>query len=320
MQRTIHYLLYSWMLLVQMASAADHADLPPSFSVKPELYATGFEFAEGPAFDNAGNLYVVNYRGFGNIGRITREGQASVWCDLTKLAPSEDRKPQANGLKVDGEGWVIAADAGAGRLLRISPDAAKVDVLADRFQGTRFNSLNDVAIAGIGIYFTDPGRSSEDNPVGSVYRFDVRSRAVSQLATGLAYPNGLAVTPDGKHLCVGESRKFRVLIFDLKTDGGLANQRVLIDFPPQDRGAIRGGRFDPDGMVFDDKGRLYVAMWTGGFINVVEVPSGELLRQYDAGGSKVTNCHFFEDSLFVTVAANEAVFRLKLGVQGFNYR
>jgi len=62
-----------------------------------------------------------------------------------------------------------------------------------------------------------------------------------------------------------------------------------------------------------------VAMWNGGVINVVDVPSGKLLRQYDAGGDRATNCHFFGEFLYTTVAAKEAVFRLKLGVAGFNY-
>ena len=76
----------------------------------------------------------------------------------------------------------------------------------------------------------------------------------------------------------------------------------------------------PDGMIFDAAGRLYVATWTGGVINVVEVPSGKLLRQYDAGGKQSTNCHFHGGYLYMTVAAKEAVFRLKLGVDGFDYR
>ena len=72
-------------------------------------------------------------------------------------------------------------------------------------------------------------------------------------------------------------------------------------------------------MVFDKEGRLFIAMWTGGFINVVDVTSGKILRQYDAGGIKATNCHFHGPYLYTTVAAKEAVFRLKLGIEGFRY-
>lgn len=300
------------------AGAAE--DLPASHSVRPELYATGFEFAEGPTLDEAGNLYVVNYRGNGNIGRIAPDGTASVFCDLRKMLPVEGRQPQANGLKIDREGRLIAADSGAGRLLRVAADGKSGEVLADRWEADRFNSVNDVALDRRGnIYFSDPGGSSLKNPIGSVYRYDITTAKVSRLDTGLAFPNGLAVTPDQKHLCLAESQRYRVLLYDLADDGTVANRRVLIEFPRETVGEIVGGPHDPDGMIFDASGRLYVAMWSGGVVNVVEVPSGKLLRQYDAGGSRATNCHFHGGWLYVTVAAKEAVFRLKLGVEGFDY-
>ena len=302
-----------------MAATQRSEELPPSRNVQPELYATGFEFAEGPAFDRGGNLYVVNYRGNGNIGRITPDGTASVWCVLDQMAPVEGRHGQANGLKVDREGRLVAADSGAGRLLRIAADGKKAEVLADRFEGSRFVAVNDVALDTKGnIYFTDPGVSTAENPTGSVYRYDIATATVSRLATGLAFPNGLGVSPDQKHLCVGESHRYRILVYDL-ADRAATHPRVLIDFPRENAGEFRGGLFCPDGMVFDERGRLYVAMWTGGVINVVDVSSGRLLRQYDAGGEKATNCHFDGPYLYVTVAAKEAVFRLKLGVAGFDY-
>jgi len=300
-------------------SAADVPELPPSHSVQPELYATGFEFAEGPAFDRDGNLFVVNYRGNGNIGRIAKDGTASVWCVLDALAPIEGQRSQANGIKVDSEGRLVVADAGGGRLLRVAADGKSAQVLADRWSGTRFNSINDVALDTAGnIYFSDPAGSNAENPTGSVYRFDISTNAVTRLATDLAFPNGLAVTVDQQHLCVGESSRYRVMIYDL-VEGRAENGRVLIDFPRQDEGDLRGGPFDPDGMILDEAGRLYVAMWVGGVINVVDISTGKLLRQYDAGGLKATNCHFHDGYLYTTVAAKEAVFRLKLGVNGFEY-
>lgn len=203
--------LWAWKV-----TFADDADLPPSHSVQPELFATGFEFAEGPAFDRAGSLYVVNYRGNGHIGRITADGTASVWCDLNKLAPLEGRSAQANGLKVDKEGRLVVADAGGGRLLRIAADGKSVDVLAERWSGNRFNAINDVGLDAKGnIYFSDPGGSNAENPVGSVYMFRIGTNAVTRLATNLAFPNGVAVSPDQQHLCVAESGRYRVLLYDL---------------------------------------------------------------------------------------------------------
>ena len=190
----------------------ENPDLPPSHSVKPELYATGFEFAEGPALDDAGNLFVVNYRGLGKIGRIVPDGTASVYCDLRQAAPpGQGRQAQANGLKVDAQGRLIVADAGGGRILRIAqPEAGKppaVEVLADGFEGKPFDAPNDVALDLAGnIYFSDPGNSNAKQPTGSVYRYNANTRKLTRLDTGLAYPNGLAVTPNQKQLCLAESR------------------------------------------------------------------------------------------------------------------
>jgi sugar lactone lactonase YvrE len=301
--------------------ADDLAELPESHSVTPELYATGFEFAEGPAVDKSGNLFVVNYRRAGTIGRITPNGEASIWCDLVEAVPVDDRITRANGLKVDSENRLIVADAGAGRLLRVSSDGQQIEVLADRCEGARFHSINDVALDTEGnIYFSDPGGSSAESPTGSVYRFDIGTKKTTLLATDMAFPNGLAVSPDQEKLCVAESQAYRILSFDLQTDGTVKNPKVVIEFPLENLGNVRGGRFDPDGMVFDKQGRLYVAMWVGGVINVVDIETGTLLRQYKAGGLKATNCHFHSDYLYVTVAAKEAVFRLKLGVEGHPYQ
>lgn len=314
------WLLPGCLLVLGSPSLASD-DLPPSHSVTPELFATGFVFAEGPTFDVQGNLYVVNYRQHGTIGRITPDGTASVWCDLNTASPVEGRKVQANGLKIDSESRLIAADAGGGRVLRISTDGQQVEVLADRCDGVRFDAVNDVALDRAGnIFFTDPGNSSAEKPTGSVYRYDIRTKKTTELATGLAYPNGIAVTPDQKQLCVGESGLYRLLIFDLdRAAGSVREPRVLIDFPQETQDNILGGKFAPDGFVFDDSGRLYVAMWVGGVVNVVDLASGKLLRQYNAGGSQVTNCHFHGTCLYTTVAAKEAVFRLKLGIRGCPY-
>jgi len=331
-----------WLAIA--ASAAEPAELPPSHSVRPERYATGFEFAEGPVLDDAGNLFVVNYRGLGKIGRITPDG-AAVYCDLRQSAPVAGRQPQANGLKLDRQGRLIVADAGGGRILRITEGRAAgppaIETLADAFEKTPFVAPNDVALDRAGnVYFTDPGKYDDPKAKGAVYRYETAAGnrvkgdspifadtkigtvpgKLARLDAGLAFPNGLAVAPDQKHLCVDESKRNRVLIYDLTDDGRATNRRTLIDFPQKTEGELVGGPFQPDGMTFDADGRLYVAMFAGGVVNVVEVSTGRLLRQYDAGGKWATNCHFHGGFLYVTVADREAVFRLRLGVEGFDYR
>ncbi len=322
--RPLVILPYSWVLLVGIAcirpaTAEDHAELPPSRSIDPELYATGFVLADGLALDERGNLFAANYRQAGSIGRITSDGTASIWCTLDEVAPIEGRRPQANGVRLGRFGRLIVADAGGGRLLRISPDGGSAEVLADRFAGSRFTSIKDVALdKALNIYFTDSGDASSAEPAGSVYRFDTSNR-LTQLASDLAFPNGIGITPNQKQLCVAESEHHRILIYDLSPDGELENRRVLIDFPSEDEGGVRREGHRPEGLVFDENARLYVAMSTTGVINVVDVTSGELIRHYAAGGDGVTSCHFHGPYLYTAVAAKEAVFRLKLGVKGFDY-
>ena len=95
-------LLILWLVLPAVSRAAEHADLPPSHSVDPVLYATGFEFAEGPALNPAGDLFVVNYRANGTIGRITAppDGTASIFCDHLRSRTLSSDVPEASETSV----------------------------------------------------------------------------------------------------------------------------------------------------------------------------------------------------------------------------
>ena len=96
---------------------------PPALPsrVEPYTVVADIDFAEGPSFDAAGNLYFVNYLRNGTIGRKTPDGTVSVWCETGG---------QANGLKVDAQGWISAADYGGKRVLRIHPDGQPIQPLS----------------------------------------------------------------------------------------------------------------------------------------------------------------------------------------------
>jgi acetyl esterase/lipase/sugar lactone lactonase YvrE len=284
--------------------AATAAPLPDPSKIKPALYATGFTFAEGPAVDRAGNLYVVNYRERGTIGKITPSGAASVFIDLRKHLPSEgNSQPSCNGLKVDDDGNLIAAETGTSQVIRISKDGKKVDVLAREVGGERLRGLNDVALDPAGnVYFSNPGQKN-------VYRWNRADGSVDKLNAEPIGSNGIGLTPDGKHLVTADSGGRRLMILDM-VDGKGTNPRVLCELTSPEL---------PDGFVFDEAGRLYLGTWTGGSVAVIEVPSGKRLATYDAGGSQATNVHFTNGDLYVTVAAKEAVFKLPLGIRGWRY-
>jgi gluconolactonase len=261
--------------------------------LEPDPVVAGIDFAEGPIFDAAGNLYFVNYVRNGTIGRRTPDGTVHVWCETGG---------QANGLKVDTDGYVIAADYGGRRILRIHPDGRQIEVLTQNYEGQPYLGPNDVCLDRPGnIYFSDPTGSSKENPVGSVYRI-ARGGGVTRLDTGLAFPNGLAVSPDQTRLFVAESSTNRLLAFDLSADGVASNKRVVMEFATDTL----------DGMMFDEHGRLWIARWTNRTVDVVS-PEGRLLRSYPAGGDQVTNLCWWETDLYVAVAGRHSIHRFAIG-------
>lgn len=287
------------------ARGDEPAPLPAPDKVRPTMYCTGFAFAEGPALDRDGNLFVVNYRDWGTIGKITPDGSASVFVDLRKhLAAEGDRKPSCNGLKIDDDGNVIGAETGTSQVIRVARDGKKVEVLVREVNGERLNGLNDVALDPQGnIYFSNPGQKN-------VYRWNKADASVDKLNPSPIGSNGIGLTPDGKYLITADSDARQLMILDMVAGKG-TNPRVLLALPGKDE--------LPDGFVFDESGRLYLGTWTGKVVHVVEVPTGKILATYGAGGGQATNAHFFKGDLYVTVAAKEAVFRLPLGVRGWRY-
>jgi gluconolactonase len=267
--------------------------------VTPYPVVANIDFAEGPIFDAKGNLYFVNYIRNGTLGRMKPDGTVSLWCETGG---------QVNGLKVDSEGYIVGADAGAKRVIRVHPDGKPVEILTDNFEGNPYLSPNDVCLDLAGnIYFSDPSNDTPEAPIGSVYRIS-KSRKITRLASGLKYPNGLAVTPDQKQLVVAETMTNRILALDFKPDGSLGSAKTLYQFPNS----------SVDGMMFDEYDRLWVARWLNETVDVITL-DGRLVGSVRAGGTKVTNLCFWGKSVYVTVAGRHSIHRLDVGVGGKAY-
>jgi sugar lactone lactonase YvrE len=293
-------LVVAGLLMATAVIAQDHAPPLPE-KVEPRLLVRDISFAEGPTFDSKGNLFFVNYKGNGNIGRRTPAGDVAVWLKL----PDPPQAPGGKvlhafpfGLKADAKDRLIAADYGGRRLLRISVDR-KVETLADSYQGRPFNNPNDVCLDRAGnIYFTDPQGPDKDS-VGAVYCYTTAGKLV-RLHTGLKYPNGLAVAPDQKSLYVAETWTRSVVAFDLAGDGILSNQRLVYQFSTP----------TVDGLAVDEHGRIWVARLDNKSVDVLS-PAGKVLASYPVGGDRVTNLAWYEKSLYVTVAGKAgAIYRL----------
>ena len=239
-------------------------DILPA-SPKLEKLADGFAFTEGPVWIPDGEGYLLFSDPNNNlIYRMTSDGEVSVY--LTKSGYTgenigEYRQPGSNGLTLDSQGRLTICQHGNRRVVRLEKNGLPT-VLADRFEGKRLNSPNDLVYRSDGtLFFTDPPfglPKFHDDPGREMPHFGVYSvrdgkvRLVSKDFTG---PNGLAFSPDEKFLYVGnwDEKKKVVFRYPVKSDGTLGKGELFHDLtraPGED--AI-------DGIKVDQRGNVYVS-------------------------------------------------------------
>lgn len=263
--------------------------------VLPEVVRSG-----GLVFDSAGVLYFSNYLHKGTIGRYTVDGTSppTTFIDLNEWMTSyDDRSPDIRGLVMDGEGRLIGADAGTGKIIRMAHDASKVEVLADSYEGMLFGSVHDVALSPDGVVFaSSPGD-------GVIYCIRPEEGEVQILNYELVRGDGLAISPDGVRLVVTEPDAARVLVFSLDKDTSGIFPSATIDF--SDSGQ------SPRGLAFDTAGRLYVAMGESGLVNVFDLSDTSLLRTYEVGDS-ADRLFINDGNLWISGDQSEGLRRVKL--------
>jgi gluconolactonase len=157
-----------------------------------KLY-TGFKLTEGPCADRSGNVYfcdVLSQR----IHHIDPAGKLSVFVEKANFAA---------GLKINLQGEVVACEL-EGAVAAYDPKSKKRRVIADKFEGKRFNGPNDLVIdKDGGIYFTDTGFGSPKLPQGKMGVYYISPKGeVSRLIDNLPVPNGINLSPDEKMLYV----------------------------------------------------------------------------------------------------------------------
>lgn len=280
-----------------------------------ELVAGPVGFAEGPAWDGTGLLFsdIAN-------GRVMRYDAATGETAIFREGTNE-----ANGLMLDREGRLYACEGGGRRMVRFEPDGG-VTVLADRFEGRRLNSPNDLAIDERGrVWFTDPryGEQRDDMELDheSVFRLDPEpdgSRSIRRVTFDTTRPNGLLISPDGRTLYVaqseyGEDRKRELRAYPIREDDTLGPYQVLHNFYPH-RGI--------DGMCLDVEGNIIAtAGWElsgPGPMIYVFAPNGRVLETHPVPSNRPTNCTFGGPdltTLYVTTGSGH-VFRARTGRRG----
>lgn len=283
---------------------------PDPASVKPVKLFTVPSYCEGVVFDSQGRGYVSWGK---SITRFTLDGKNEVWAETG--AP--------NGHKILADGTHLVCDASQHAVLHLSADGKPLKPASNECDGKPLRGPNDLSLDTPhgGFYFTDPGDSSKEKPIGTVHYVD-RAGKTHLLDSGLAFPNGIVLTPDGKKLYVGESQHNRVWVYEVMGAGKIGPRKLFANLPEKDTAA---GQIDnqPDGMCLDQAGNLYVAHYGMRQVQVLD-PSGKLIARYAGGNVTTSNVAFGgpdRNQLFITGAIGDAenlggVFRLDLGVPG----
>ncbi len=271
----------------------------------PVLIGRGLKFAEGVNFDRDGVLYCVDVEG-GGIWRCPPGGELREWIN-TGGAP--------NGSRFGPGGDLFVADCGLRSILRVSPASGEIQTYAAECDGTPFQGPNDLCFGPDGtLYFTDPEGSSLEQRIGAVYAV-APSGVVTRSVTGLAYPNGIMVTPDGSVLVVAETHTGVLHRYSLAAGRRYEELEPLTTLNPA-RGVGDDGEGDsgPDGMAYGADGNLYVAHYNGNAVRVI-APDGTTVRSLPPGGPTPTNVAFWGDSLYVAEGTGGAIYRLDVGVR-----
>jgi gluconolactonase len=283
--------------------------LPAASEIKPVKLFEVESYCEGVVFDYEGRGYISWGK---TITRFELDGSHSTFAETG--AP--------NGHKILADGTHLVCDASQHAVLHLAADGKQLPHASDACDGKPLRGPNDLTLdpGSGGFYFTDPGESSKENPIGTVHFVDAQGKT-HLVASGLAFPNGIVLTEDGKRLLVGESQRNRVLEYPVLSPGKVGEMKVFADLPQSPTGKLDDNQ--PDGMCLDAQGNLYVAHYGMKQVQVLD-PKGNLLRSYDGGNQLTSNVAFGgprRDQLFVTGSIQfdgkpGAVFRLDLGVVG----
>jgi gluconolactonase len=305
-------IITAFVLFAPLAPAGHAADLPDAATVKAVPLFEVDHYCEGVVFDHRGRGYVSHGK---VIEQFTLDGQHKVWAETG--AP--------NGHKILADGTHLVCDASQHAVLHLAADGTWLAPASRECDGKPLRGPNDLTLdtANGGFYFSDPGESSDVNPIGTVHYVD-RGGKTHLVDSGLAFPNGIVLTPGGKRLLLAESKKNRVLAYDVVSPGQVGPRQVLAELPTKDAGT---GQIDnqPDGMCLDDAGNLYVAHYGMRQVQVLS-PQGKLLARFPGGNVTTSNVAFsgpLLDQLFVTgglgpEGGKGGVFRLDLGVRGLD--
>jgi gluconolactonase len=285
---------------------------------KLEKVATGFTFTEGAVWSRELGALLFSDPNENTIYRLTPEGEVSVFrakSGYTGTDIGDYGQPGSNGLTFDAEGRLTIDQHGNRRVVRIEKNGV-VTVLADRFDGKRLNSPNDLVYRRDGtLFFTDPffGLPKFDKdprkelPFSGV--FAVRDGKVSLVTKELSGPNGLAFSPDEKFLYVGNWDDHRKIVmrYCVARDLKITGSEIFADFTAE------GTENAIDGLKVDQSGNVYVSGPRGLWI---VSPEGQRLGLISGPEQPHNFAWGDDDGRTLYLCAHTSIYRLRLNAEG----
>ncbi|MEZ0324336.1 MAG: SMP-30/gluconolactonase/LRE family protein [Fimbriimonas sp.] len=269
---------------------------------KLEQVSTGYKFTEGAAWLRDGSLIWSDIPA-NTIYRL-KAGDLSVF-----------RKPSnnSNGNVVDIQGRLVTCEHGTRRVTRTEKDGT-IKVLAERFEGKRLNSPNDVVVHANGtVYFTDPpygiSRAQEELGFAATYQLTPDGK-LSLVSKDFRKPNGIALSPDQRTLYVADTEGMHIKAFTVFRDGSVSPRARLFAEVKGDRpGAPDGMRVDVKGNVYcTGSGGIHIFSATGKPLGIIAVPE------------VATNCAWGDrDARALYITAQSSIYKIRLKIPGLRY-
>ena len=263
MKRKLTALLFTVTIVCANAQDFQRHFIAEDFT-KENLFTNNIE---GPAFDAAGNLYVVNFQKDGTIGLVKPNGEVQLFLTLPEGST-------ANSIKFDSKGNMYLADFSGHNVLKVNMKNKKVSV----YSHAGFNQPNDLCINSKNQLFASDPNWKEST--GKLWRIDKGGKAVL-LTDQMGTTNGIELSPDEKILYVNESVQKKIWAFDVDKKGNISNKRLFAEFPD----------YGFDGMKCDKEGNLYATRYGKGVIAVLS-PDGKVIREVQLKGKNCSNLVF----------------------------
>ncbi len=290
-----------------------------------EKLAEGFGWAEGPAWIASGSYLLFTDVPGNRMWKWSERGGLEKFLEPSGAVdpdPAVWREAGANGLLTDGPGHVLVADTGNRMVARLDLATKRKTPVAERFEGRRFSSPNDVAKTAAGVvFFTDPpygfrrgdAAPEKEQPFNGVYRVGVDG-AVTVIERELTRPNGVALSPDGRRLYVAQSEPGKAIIMAYELDAGanVVSKRLFHDATDL---VSRDAPGLTDGLTVAADGTLFAT-----------APGGVLILSADgrrlgriATGKSIANCEFGEDGRTLFLASSDMLARIRLDIAGIGF-